>query len=194
LDFPWSIDEIMPAMAPTFLARTVSLVSPGTHLSLVLRYFARRIRRWIRIAVFAVAAATGAWAQLPEGPGREETEKLCTQCHDLAKSLSIRQDRNGWGTTLNKMVAFGMKGADEELLAVRDYLAKNFPAEELPPVQVNKARAIQLESRLSLKRSEAAAIIRYREEHGEFKSIEDLKKVEGVDFAKIEAKKDQLVF
>jgi competence protein ComEA len=184
----------MPAMAPTFLARTVSFVSPGPDVNLASRHCAGRIRRWIRIAVFAAAAATAARPQLPEGRGREETEKLCTQCHDLAKSLSVRQDSNGWGTTLNKMVAFGMKGADEELLAVRDYLAKNFPAEQLPPVHVNKARAIQLESRLSLKRSEAAAIIRYREQHGEFKSIEDLKKVEGVDFAKIEAKKDQLVF
>ena len=181
-------------MAPTVLARMVSFVSPEARFRLASCYCAVRIRRWIWLTVFATAAATGAWAQMPEGPGREETEKLCTQCHDLAKSLSVRQDRNGWGTTLNKMVAFGMKGGDEELLAVRDYLAKNFPAEELPPLNVNTARAIQLESRLSLKRSEAAAIIRYREEHGAFKSIEDLKKVPGVDFAKIEAKKEQLVF
>jgi competence protein ComEA len=149
--------------------------------------------RWFLLAVL-VAWTTTAWAQLPEGRGKEETEKLCTQCHDLAKSLSIRQDSNGWGTTLNKMAAFGMKGTDAELLAVRDYLAKNFPAEELSPVDVNKARAIQLESRLSLKRSEAAAIVRYRGEHGDFKSIEDLKKVPGVDAAKIEANKDRLVF
>ena len=63
-----------------------------------------------------------------------------------------------------------------------------------PPVNVNKARAIQLESRLSLKRSEAAKILRYRKEHGDFKSIEDLIKVPGIDTAKIEAKKDRLVF
>jgi competence protein ComEA len=59
---------------------------------------------------------------------------------------------------------------------------------------MNKARAIQLESRLSLKRSEAAAIINYRKEHGDFASIEDLKKVPGIDFSKIEAKQDSLVF
>ena len=44
------------------------------------------------------------------------------------------------------------------------------------------------------KRSEAAIIIRYRAEHGHFKSIEDLKKVPDIDVAKIEAKKDSLVF
>jgi competence protein ComEA len=59
---------------------------------------------------------------------------------------------------------------------------------------VNKAAAIEFESGLSLRRSQAAAIIRYREKHGPFKSIKDLKKVPGVDAAKIEAKKDRLIF
>ena len=43
-------------------------------------------------------------------------------------------------------------------------------------------------------RSQAAAIVRYRAEHGDFKSVEDLKKVPGVDAAKIEARKDRLSF
>jgi competence protein ComEA len=173
---------------PTVTSRIQTVPAASTNRSRFER------RRWVRLAVFTVCAAAGAWAQLPDGPGREETEKLCAQCHELAKSISVRQDRDGWGTTLNKMVALGMKGSDAELLAIRDYLAKNFPADELPLVNVNTARAIQLESRLSLKRSEAAAIIRYREQHGDFKSIEDLKKVPGVDIAKIEENKDRLIF
>jgi competence protein ComEA len=52
----------------------------------------------------------------------------------------------------------------------------------------------KLESGLSLARSQAAAIVRYRTQHGDFKSIEDLKRVPGVDVAKIEAKKDRLLF
>ena len=95
---------------------------------------------------------------------------------------------------MTKMVALGAKFSTQALNTSLEYLTENFPAEELPPVNVNKARAIQLESRLSLKRSEAAKILRYRKEHGDFKSIEDLKNVPGVDFAKIEAKKDSLVF
>ena len=138
--------------------------------------------------------ATQAWAVLPDGPGKAETEKLCVQCHDLAKTVSVRQDRNGWGVTMTKMVALGAKFSTQDFNTILEYLTENFPAEELPPVNVNKARAIQLESRLSLKRSEAAKILRYRKEHGDFKSIEDLKNVSGVDFAKIEAKKDSLVF
>lgn len=95
---------------------------------------------------------------------------------------------------MKKMVALGLKGTDKELRAIFDYLVKNFPAEELPPLDINKATAIDLESRLSLRRSQAAAIIRYRTEHGPFKSLEDLKKVPGLEAEKIEAKKDRLVF
>jgi len=149
----------------------------------------------IRVALIAAALCVGAPAQnLPEGSGRAEIENLCKKCHDLAKTVSLRQDRNGWGATLNKMTALGMKAKGKDLRTVLDYLATNFPAEEVPPVNVNKARAIQLESRLSLRRSEASAILRYRKEHGDFQSIDDLKKVPGIDVAKIEAKKDRLAF
>jgi competence protein ComEA len=146
-----------------------------------------------RILCFLLFSAN-LWAQLPEGPGRAETERLCQNCHELSRSVSRRQDRDGWQATLNKMVAFGTKGTDQEFALILDYLSKNFPAEELPPVNVNKAPAIELESRLSLRRSQAAAIIAYRTKNGKFKSIEDLKKVPGVDVEKIEAKKDRIVF
>ncbi len=148
-----------------------------------------------RVAFAATVLSVGAPAQhLPEGPGKAEIESLCKKCHDLAKTVSLRQDRNGWGATLKKMVGLGMKAKNKELRTVLDYLATNFPAEAVPPVNINTARAIQLESRLSLKRSEASAILRYRKEHGDFKAIDDLEKVPGIDMAKIEAKKDRLTF
>jgi hypothetical protein len=57
------------------------------------------------------------------------------------------------------MLAAGMKATDNEISAVLDYLVKNFPADGLPKINVNKAAAIELESGLSLKRPRAAAII-----------------------------------
>ena len=59
---------------------------------------------------------------------------------------------------------------------------------------VPRRKAIELESGLSLKRSQANQIIQYRNQHGPFKSIEDLKKVPGIDAEKIEAKKERLIF
>ena len=133
-------------------------------------------------------------AQLPDGAGKAEVEKMCVQCHELERSVSLRQDRAGWQATIDKMTSLGMKGAPKDMQAALDYLAAHYPASDVPPLNVNKARAIEIESALSLPRSQAALIIQYRSKNGDFKSIEDLKKVPGVDAAKIEAKKDRLTF
>jgi competence protein ComEA len=138
--------------------------------------------------------AIGQAQELPEDVGRAETLKLCKQCHEMARSISLRQDKAGWSQTMNKMVAFGMKGSEKEFALVVDYLTKHFPAEEVPRLNVNTATAIEFESALSLKRSQAAALIAYREKNGPFKNLEDLKKAPAVDPEKIEAKKDRIVF
>ncbi len=154
------------------------------------------------LSIVVALSAGGMWAEplagqgkpLPEGPGNEETRKICSQCHELEQALSARYDRAGWQRTLDKKISIGAKGTEKEFQAVLEYLVKNFHADEVPKINVNKARAIELESGLSLKRSQAAAIIRRREKNGPFKSIEDLKKIPGVDVEKIEAKKDRLIF
>jgi competence protein ComEA len=150
--------------------------------------------RGVLLAALLALSSSIAWAQLPDGPGKSETERICSQCHELARSISLHQDRAGWQATMDKMVALGAKGTAQEFQVITEYLAKNYPAEDIPKINVNEARAIDLESGLSLKRSEAAAVIEYRTKHGPFKSIEDLKKVPGVDVQKIEAKKDRLKF
>jgi competence protein ComEA len=152
--------------------------------------FTLSVSRW-SISLIALAASA---QQLPDGPGRQEVEKRCIGCHELARSVSLRQDRDGWSITMAKMTSLGMKATDKELEAMLDYLSRNYPAGEVPPVHINKARAIEIESRLGLRRSQVAAILRYRTEHGDFKSIDDLKKVPGLDGAALEAKKDRIVF
>jgi len=146
--------------------------------------------------LFAMALLfpAAAQAQFPDGPGKTEMVKVCTGCHELERSASMHMDRDGWKNLVDKMVALGAKGTDQEMTATIDYLAAHFPAEEVPRLNVNKATQIELESRLSLKRSEAAAVIQYREKNGPFKTVEDLKKVPGIDGAKIEAKKDRIAF
>jgi competence protein ComEA len=131
---------------------------------------------------------------MPDGVGKEETQKMCSSCHDLDKSLSMKQDKAGWQRTVEKMVSFGLKSTDAEVAIVTEYLAKSYPADEAPRLNVNKGDAIEFESILGLKRSQARAIIAYREKNGAFKSITDLKKVPGIEAEKIEAKKDRLIF
>jgi competence protein ComEA len=145
------------------------------------------------LAVLLVLAG-GAWAQGAEVPGRAEAERICSQCHEFARSIAPRQNRAGWQATMDKMIALGAKGTQKEFDTIVDYLAATYPGEEVPKINVNEARAVEFESGLSLPRSQAAAIVQYRDKNGDFHSIEDLKKVPGVDAAKIEAKKDRLLF
>ena len=144
------------------------------------------------LSVLAMSAA-GALAQAAP-PGRAEAERICSQCHEFARSIAPRQNRTGWQATMDKMIALGAKGTQKDFDTIVDYLAATYPADEVPRINVNEARAVELESGLSLPRSQAAAIIQYRTKNGDFHSIDDLKKVPGVDTAKIEAKKDRLLF
>ena len=155
------------------------------------------IPRWGRerfLLAVLLLFASGAWAQVAEVPGKAEALRICIQCHEFERSVAPRQDRAGWQATMDKMVALGAIGTQKEFDAIVNYLAKTYPGEEVPKIKVNQARAIELESGLSLPRSQAAAIVQYRTKNGDFKSIEDLKKVPGVDVAKIEARKDRLLF
>jgi competence protein ComEA len=147
----------------------------------------------IPITLALLSLATPA-QQLPDDAGRAELESICKQCHELARSISLRQDRDAWSNTIAKMSAFGMKASDHDVALVLDYLAKNFPAEDVAKINVNEASAIELEAGLSLRRSQAASLLAYRAKHGHFTSLDDLKKVPLIDSAKIEAKKDRITF
>jgi competence protein ComEA len=145
--------------------------------------------------ILFLGTMTASAQRLPEeGAGRVEMEKMCTQCHELSRSISLRQDRDGWSQTMAKMAAFGMKSTDKDYSLVLTYLTLHYAPEDLPPVNINKAPAIEMEARLSLRRSQAAALIAYRKAHGDFKTIEDLRKVPNLDFAMLESKKDRIVF
>jgi competence ComEA-like helix-hairpin-helix protein len=148
--------------------------------------------RWLTILACGALALTA--QELREGEGRESVEKICKGCHEMARSVSKRQDRDAWQQTMAKMTAFGMKSSEEDYGKALDYLARLYPAGETPPVNLNQAAAVEIESRLNLRRSQAAALLAYRAKHGPFKKFEDLKKIPQLDYAALEAKRDRIVF
>ncbi len=129
---------------------------------------------------------------MPEGPGKTVTLKVCAGCHDPRVVASLRLTRDGWAAVVADMVQRGAKGTDEDLAAIQQYLTTYFLGEAPRPVNVNTAPAIDLESVVGLLRSEARALIAYREKNP-CKMIDDLKKVPGLDFKKIEAARDRIV-
>jgi competence protein ComEA len=132
--------------------------------------------------------------QLPDGPGKDALVKVCIGCHEPNRVAAFRLTREGWEATVADMKWRGAKGTDEEFAAIVEYLATNFLGEAAPKLNLNRATSIELESVLSLLRKEAAAVIAYRDKVGGFKTIDDLKKVPGLDFKKIEAGKDRISF
>jgi competence protein ComEA len=146
------------------------------------------------ITLALVSFAVDLRAELPDGPGKSATIRVCGHCHSPERAASMHQDRGAWEETITKMVKLGAQGSDEEFEAVLAYLTKNFGKEQPQPVNINKAKPVDLEADLLLLRSEAKAIIQYRARNGDFKSMDDLKKVPGVNFQKLEAKRSRIVF
>jgi competence protein ComEA len=151
---------------------------------------------WVpfRAGLVLTVLAGAVYADLPEGPGKAATVRICGSCHSPERAASLHQSRSAWEDTIVKMMKLGAQGSDEELEAVLRYLSTYFATEPPSPINMNKARAVELEAGLLLLRSQAEAVIEYRNKNGDFRSVEDLRKVPGLDFQKVESRKGRLVF
>lgn len=141
-----------------------------------------------------LVAGTACAQTLPEGPGRAATIRVCGKCHSPERAASLHQRRSAWEDTIVKMIKLGAQGSDEELEAVLNYLSSHFATELPGPININKSRAVDLEAGLLLRRSQAIAIIDYRDKNGSFESIDDLRHVPGIDFQVIQSKKSRIIF
>jgi len=150
------------------------------------------MRLWAAVFVIAFAAPAVAQVQLPDDPGKEVTERLCGKCHEAQRAASVRLTREGWQAEIAKMVDLGMTATDDEVKQVLDYLAEYFKGEAPKPLNLNSASSVELESVVLLLRKEAAAWIAHREKNP-CKTLDDLKKVPGVPFKKIDDRRDRLV-
>jgi len=141
-------------------------------------------------AAGAATAPADDHPEFPPGPGRDVTLRLCSRCHSPNNILAMGRTPEGWQDLIVKMTTLGLQGTDEEFTATLDYLTASFP----PKINVNRANATQLMTALALTTQEAAAIVSYRDKNGNYKTIDDLKKVSGVDAKKLDSKKDLLQF
>jgi competence protein ComEA len=130
---------------------------------------------------------------MPEGPGKDVTVRACSPCHEALRSASLRLTRDGWAAVIEGMVKRGAKVSDDDFPIVLDYLSTHFLGEAARPINVNTAPQIDLESGAGLLRREAAAVVQYREKNGPFRTLEDMKNVPGLDFSKIDSRRDFLI-
>ena len=112
-------------------------------------------------------------------------------CHSPNAVIGKQGTKEWWQSKVTEMLQEETDIPSADVDTIVAYLAKNFP---IVKVNVNKAAAKDLETGLELTSKESAAIVQYREAKGNFKTMDDLKKVPGVDAVKIESKKDRLEF
>jgi competence protein ComEA len=146
------------------------------------------------IVCVAVMFAAMAWGQFPDLPGKDVTLRVCGTCHEAERAGSLQQDKDGWDSTISSMAGRGMEINDADYATVLGYLSKAFPAPVQKPLNINTASTIDLESTLSMLHSQAVLLVAYRDKNGKFKTLDDLKKVPGLDFAKLADKKDRIAF
>ncbi len=144
------------------------------------------------LALVAAPASVRAQTQLPDGRGKAEVQKLCSTCHPAERGASVRLTREGWQDVMTRMVGLGLKGTDEELNAALEYLATHFKGEAAAPLNLNRATPVQLQSVAGLLRKESAVLIAHRAK-APCKTLDDLKTVAGLDFSKIDQRRDRLV-
>lgn len=156
----------------------------------------RPIISWFVLLSSAGTAFPSQQQQFPDGPGKETFLRICSGCHGPQVVIGRGNTEDGWTQIVVNMVQRGAQGTEDEFGEIVQYLAKNFPPKtaDTAKVNVNKASAEELKTGLDLSPKDAEAIVAYRVKNGDFKSIEQLERVPAVDTAKIEAKKDRIVF
>lgn len=132
--------------------------------------------------------------EFPDGPGKAQLFQSCnTVCHTPENVIGRAQDADGWNETLNKMIGIGAQGSDDDFGAILTYLTTNFgpmPAK----ININKVTAMNLRNWLGLSEKQASLIVAYRTKNGDFKSLDEVEKVPGVNATILDSQKDRLTF
>ena len=150
----------------------------------------------IVLLMFSLSLLPAVWGQdLPPGEGRETVMRVCTACHDIDAVPRLHYSREGWANLVSSMKDMGADATDAELVQIVNYLAKNFGKvqEAAKKTNVNTAAAKEIEA-LGFTTKESELIVAYRTKNGNFKDVDSLLKVEGVDAAKIQSAKDKIEF
>jgi len=149
------------------------------------------MRRFLLVILGASVVTAG---ELPEGEGKKIIQQQCAGCHPGNALAGYQKTREDWDAIVARM---GQRttATRDELTALTDYLATNFPKVDDPTkVNMNKADAKEMSARLGLSAAEADAIIKYRDRRGNFRAWGDLLVIYGVDGTKIESLQDKMSF
>ena len=144
---------------------------------------------WVATAHTSTSARSQKPGELPPGDGRDTVVTICGDCHAPEQMANSRRTRVEWETMIEDMAARNNVASDEEKKIILAYAIRNFGK-----VNVNTASADEIVEIVQVPAVQAAAIVDYRKKSGEFKTLDDLRNVPGLDFAKIQERKDRIGF
>jgi competence protein ComEA len=140
------------------------------------------------VCVFLATAQTK--DEIPEGPGRDVFQAVCSECHETARAADKQWTRAQWKDKVLEMLQEAPDVTEMERDQIVEYLSRSFSKK----VNVNKAAAGEIAATLEIPAKDAAAIVTYREAQGAFKSVDDLKRVPGLDAKVVELNKRRVEF
>ena len=140
-------------------------------------------------SMLALTVSAAMQDRFPEGPGKAELLKVCSGCHEAENVFAYSKTAGEWSETLANMAQLGAEATQQEWRLVEQYLDA-----QLALIRINEATAEELQRTLDVPETVAQATVKYRQEHGTFKSMDDLKRVPGLEAAKVDALKDRVIF
>jgi competence protein ComEA len=145
--------------------------------------------RWgLVAAAFVVSWAGGVAAPTPDLAREGESLKaVCSKCHNLQMVMDTPMSFEAWHDTVQTMVDRGASGTDAQFDDVMDYLHRT-----MTTINVNTADVEELGIVLGVSETVAKAIVSRRSDR-KFSGLADLKSVDGVDGASVDAK-GRLIF
>lgn len=151
------------------------------------------------------------WAELlPEDEGKELVVSLCSSCHSLQRLVGPGRTEEQWRENVDDMIGRGAQIFVDEADAIVLYLSKHLGPDSSfgssqsaavhaceqsfpPTLNLKTASAEELVEVLELERNLAREIVACRDQHGSFKWVEDLNKVNGLDAKLVERIGSQFV-
>jgi competence protein ComEA len=142
------------------------------------------------VQIAAAAAPQGTPAAAPD-TSREDAAfaAVCAVCHDASLVEGGFRTAVQWDGTIAVMQSYGASGSEEQLALVRSYLMRGYGRSN-----VNAADAAELAAVLNVSDTVATAVVAHRRNNGNFKSLDDLKKVPELTSEQVDARKARLMF
>ncbi len=152
--------------------------------------------RWATFALAAIVVVTPIRllaAQADSGAPQASAEgnafrAVCGGCHDPSVVEGPLRSPGQWDAVISLMQSYGANGTDEQLVHMRSYLVRNHGQ-----VNINSDPASDIALAMDSDSTIGEAVAAYRAANGAFKSTDDLKKVPGVDPAKLDLRKDRIL-